>query len=156
LKLAESLAEGYGRIADECEGPGGIRDQLNLHPQRSYYLMFYYKQNPEEYTEFQRHPYLSDTRQKTCARNIPFTVLQFTMQAKGNKQRLNRIYKRGAVLEYLLTQVVLPEHVAEYLKRVGAWIRSMDVSTRRRSAAVGKCLLTSTGRIAATPTSRRS
>jgi hypothetical protein len=62
LKLAENLAEEYGRLAGECEGPGGIRDQLNLHLQRSYYLVFYYNQNPEEYAEFQRHPYLSDTR----------------------------------------------------------------------------------------------
>jgi hypothetical protein len=41
------------------------------------------------------------------------------MQARGNKQRLNRIYKRSRVMEYLLTQVVLPELVAEYLKREG-------------------------------------
>src|ERR1700722_10074420 len=99
--------------------PGGTRDQLNLHLQRSYYLMFYYNQNPEEYAKFRKHPYLSDTRQTTRDRNIPFTVLKYTMQARGNKQRLNRIYKRSCVMKYLLTQVVLPERAAEFLKREG-------------------------------------
>ena len=115
--------------------PEAARDQLNLHLQRSYYLTFYYKQNPEEYAEFQRQPYFSDIRQKTRVRSISFRVLMFTMQAKGNNQRLNRIYKRERVLEYLLTQVVLPEHVAEYLKREGGVdhiYESLNAAKKRR------------------------
>ena len=135
LKFAESLAKDYNRLTDGYGAPGGTRDQLNLHLQRSYYLTFYYKQNPEEYAEFQRQPYFSDIRQKTRVRSISFRVLMFTMQAKGNNQRLNRIYKRERVLEYLLTQVVLPEHVAEYLKREGGVdhiYESLNAAKKRR------------------------
>ena len=119
MALAELLAKEYGRRADLYEAPGGTRDVLNQHLQESYRLIFFYNENPEKFDVFGRHEYFSDIGRKPTRDSIARSVLIFTMQAKRNQWRLNRIYKRAPVLEQFFLQAVVPDHVASLLKESG-------------------------------------
>lgn len=119
MNFAEALAEEYASRADLYEAPGGTRDALNLHLQESYRLIFFYHENPEKFDAFGKHEYFSDIGRKPSRSNIARFVLIFTMRAKGNDWRLNRIYKRAPVLEQFVAQGVVPDHVTSLLKECG-------------------------------------
>jgi hypothetical protein len=119
LKLAESLAEEYTQLSNTYEAPGGTRDQLNMHLQNSYWLGFFYYQNAENYRTFQNHEYFRGLHQMPHEGNIMRSVLKFTTRARGNKQRLYRLYKRAPVFEYLYDEGVIPDDIAALLKERG-------------------------------------
>jgi hypothetical protein len=119
MTLAEILAKEYARHADLYEAPGGTRDVLNQHLQESFRIIFFYNENPEKFDVFGGHPYFSDIGRKPTRDSIARSVLIFTMQAKRNEWRLNRIYKCARVMEQFLAQGVVPDHVASLLKESG-------------------------------------
>jgi hypothetical protein len=90
-----------------------------MHLEKSYRLGLLYYDNMDNYRVFQNHEYFRDIRQKPNEHNIMRSVLKFTMQAKGNQQRLFRLYKRAPVLEQFYAEGVIPDHVAALLKERG-------------------------------------
>jgi hypothetical protein len=114
--VAQRLADEFTQLENDADAPGGSRARRLRHLDGSYRLAFHYHEHLDEYQKLQALPYFEGMYQRENSESIMRIVLTFTMQAKGNDVRLNRVSKSAAVFDSFYAEGVNPDAFATILK----------------------------------------
>jgi len=119
LEEARAIAAENASLEREIAAPGGIRERRLRSRQRSYGLGCYYHAHLDKYQEFAALPYFDNMHKKPHQTNIMWSVMNHSMQAKGDAPTLQRVSKWAIVFEEFHSEGIHPDDCITALKARG-------------------------------------